>query len=81
MNNYIAGLYIRLSKEDENKKDINSESVENQINLLREYAFSNNYFVYDTYIDDGYTGTNFNRPSFMRLIKDIEDKKINMVIV
>ena len=81
MNNYQAGLYIRLSKEDENKKDINSESVENQINILREYTLSNNYSIYDIYIDDGYTGTNFNRPSFNRLIKDIEEKNINMVIV
>jgi len=81
MINYTAGLYIRLSKEDENKKNINSESVENQKDILNAYASKNNYMVYDTYIDDGYTGTNFNRPGFSRLISDIESKKINMVIV
>ena len=80
-NNYIVGLYIRLSKEDENKSSINSESVDNQINLLIDYANKNNYKIYDTYIDDGYTGTNFNRPGFNRLLNDIKDKKINMVIV
>ena len=81
MNNYQVALYIRLSKEDEHKTSINSESVENQVNLLNEYVLKNNYQVYDTYIDDGYTGTNFNRPSFNRLIKDIESKKVNMIIV
>ena len=81
MNEYKAALYIRLSKEDENKKSINSESIENQIDLLKEYAKKNNYFVFDIYIDDGYTGTNFNRPEFNRLIKDIETKKVNMIIV
>ena len=81
MNNYNAALYIRLSKEDENKIKTNSESVENQINMLNEYASKNNYHIYDTYIDDGFTGTNFNRPSFNRLISDIENKKINMIIV
>ena len=79
--NYNAALYIRLSKEDDSKIGINSESVENQKDLLLEYASDNKYSIYDTYIDDGYTGTNFNRPSFNRMIKDIENKKINLVIV
>ena len=79
--NYKVALYIRLSKEDENKNNLNSESVENQLNLLYEYSKKNNYFIYDTYIDDGYTGTNFNRPSFNRLLNDIENKKVNMIIV
>lgn len=78
---YKVALYIRLSKEDENKIGSNSESVENQISLLKEYAQKNNYYIYDIYIDDGFTGTNFNRPSFNRLLKDIELKNINMIIV
>ena len=78
---YQAALYIRLSKEDEVKKNTNSESVENQINLLTEFANKNKYQIYNTYIDDGYTGTNFNRPGFNELIKDIENKKVNMIIV
>ena len=80
--NYYAGLYIRLSKEDENKDIIdNSESVENQKQLLLKYIRENNYNLFDIYIDDGYTGTNFNRPSFLKMIDDIESKKINMVVV
>ena len=74
-----AGLYIRLSKEDDIKVMV-SESIKNQKSLLLQYTKENNIFVYDIYIDDGYSGTNFERPSFKRLIKDIEDKKINMVI-
>ena len=77
MNNYNAALYIRLSKEDDNKTSVNSESVDNQISLLTEYAKNNNYNIYDTYIDDVYTGTNFNRPSFKRMIKDIEKRILN----
>ena len=81
-NNYIVGLYIRLSKEDESK-DINdnSESIKNQKQLLLKYVKDNNYVLYDIYIDDGFTGTNYNRPAFQKMISDIENKKINMVVV
>lgn len=72
---FQAGLYIRLSKEDKN------ESIKNQKNLLIKYANDQNYKIVDTYIDDGYTGTNFKRPAFQRLLKDIKTKKINTVIV
>lgn len=72
---YQAGLYIRLSKEDKN------ESIKNQTRLLIDYANKMHYQIYDIYIDDGYTGTNFNRPAFKRLLKDIEDKKINLILV
>lgn len=77
--NYNVALYIRLSREDEDK-DNQSESIINQKSLLLQYVKENNLEVYDIYIDDGYSGTNFDRPAFNRLIKDIEDKKINMVI-
>lgn len=76
---YKVALYIRLSREDEDK-NTSSESIKNQISLLSQYAKENNLIVYDTYIDDGYSGTTFDRPAFNRMIKDIEDKKINMVI-
>ena len=80
MNNiYNVGLYIRLSREDDDK-NYESESITNQKSLLLQYARENNLRVYDIYIDDGYSGTNFDRPGFKRLIKDIELKKINMVI-
>ena len=76
--NYNAALYIRLSKEDGDKDE--SESVVNQRKILRRFAKENNYKVYDEYIDDGYSGTNFERPDFKRLILDIEKNKVNMVI-
>lgn len=77
-NNYTAGFYIRLSKEDENSGE--SQSVHNQRELLRAFAEKYNIKNYDYYIDDGYSGTNFARPSFERLRKDIESGKINMVV-
>ena len=75
---YNVAIYIRLSKEDGDKEEC--ESVINQRKILKAYAKENKYKIYDEYIDDGYTGTNFNRPSFKRMLKDIEDKKIKMVI-
>lgn len=74
MNNiYNVGLYIRLSREDDDK-NYESESITNQKSLLLQYAKENNLRVYDIYIDDGFSGTNFDRPGFIRLIKDIEKK-------
>ena len=75
---YHAALYIRLSKEDENIGP--SQSVTNQRSLLEEFVQQHRLSVYDTYIDDGWSGTNFDRPSFNRMIQDIEAKKVNMVI-
>ena len=76
---YNVGIYIRLSREDDDKV-YESESITNQKSLLLQYVKENNLRVYDIYIDDGYSGTNFDRPAFKRLINDIESKKINMVI-
>ena len=76
---YNVGLYIRLSREDDDK-NLESESITNQKSLLLQYVKENNLRVYDIYIDDGYSGTNFDRPDFNRLIVDIEQGKINMVI-
>ena len=76
---YNAGLYIRLSREDDDKLTI-SESIINQKSLLIQYATENNINIHDIYIDDGFSGTNFDRPGFNRLIKDIELKRVNMVI-
>ena len=76
---YSVGLYIRLSREDENKTDV-SESITNQKSLLLQYVKENNLRVYDIYIDDGYSGTTFDRPGFNRLIRDCENKLVNMVI-
>ncbi len=70
---FYAAIYIRLSREDGDKEE--SESVVNQRKILRAYAKENKYKIYDEYVDDGYTGTNFNRPDFKRMIEDIEKKK------
>lgn len=75
---YSVALYIRLSKEDD--KDGPSESVTNQKSMLKDFTDKQKLLVYDIYIDDGYSGTNFDRPEFKRMIEDIESKKINMII-
>ena len=75
---YRAALYIRLSKEDESEGP--SESVNNQQSLLNEFVRQYHLSVYDVYIDDGWSGTNFDRPGFRRMIADIENGKVNMVI-
>lgn len=75
---YHVALYIRLSKEDESAGP--SQSVQNQESLLREFVQQHRLSVFDTYVDDGWSGTNFDRPSFQRMIGDIETKKVNMVI-
>ena len=75
---YHAALYIRLSKEDENEGP--SQSVQNQESLLREFVQQHRLSVFDTYVDDGWSGTSFDRLSFQRMIGDIESKKVNMVI-
>ena len=79
---YKVAIYIRLSKEDVDKGFDESESITNQKSLLTEYVekLGWEYELVDIYIDPGYTGTNFNRPDFQRMIRDIENKKVNMVI-
>ena len=78
---FRVAIYIRLSREDLDKADsTDSLSVNNQKTVLMEYVKKNGYTLVDVYIDDGYTGTNFDRPAFKRMIKDIENGKIDMVI-
>lgn len=75
---YVA-LYIRLSVEDNKKRGC---SVENQKLVLHDYlADKPDFVVYDTYIDNGLTGTNFHRPGFQQMLSDIEAGHINCVIV
>lgn len=76
---YRAGAYVRLSVEDDNK-DIESVSITNQRAFIKEYAIKNNIEIYDYYVDDGYSGGNFDRPGFKRLISDIENRIIDCVI-
>lgn len=80
---YKAAAYIRISKEDlEKSVHIQEESIsiKNQRDIIMEYAKTNNIEIYDYYIDDGYSGGNFKRPGFQRMIHDIENSKINCVI-
>ena len=80
-NFYRVGLYIRLSESDEGKSyESESESIINQRSLLMDYVKKHGFTFVDEYVDDGFTGTNFDRPGFKRLIKDIESGKINCVI-
>lgn len=76
---YRAGAYVRLSIEDDNK-DIESVSITNQRAFIKDYAIKNNIEIYDYYVDDGYSGGNFDRPGFKRLINDIENGIIDCVI-
>lgn len=75
---YCAGLYIRLSREDEREGP--SQSVQNQRAMLETFVRQNKIAVYDVYIDDGWSGTSFDRPAFQRLLADIEAGRVNMVI-
>ena len=83
MNNidYKVGIYIRLSKEDEEKEKYSeSESIGNQRALLMQYIKENKLNFIAEYVDDGISGTSFDRPGFNKMIEDIENGKINMVI-
>lgn len=76
---YKAGAYVRLSIEDDNR-DIESVSITNQRAFIKDYAIKNNIEIYDYYVDDGYSGGNFDRPGFKRLINDIQNGIIDCVI-
>ena len=79
--NFKAGLYVRLSREDEDKNANDfSESIKNQKEFLSEYAIKHGYNIIDIYADDGISGTTFDRQDFNRMISDIEKGRINMVI-
>lgn len=77
---YKTALYIRLSREDGDNME--SESIKNQRDLLQmflEQAKENLVYI-DEYVDDGFTGSNFDRPSWKRLMTDIDNGKINTII-
>lgn len=78
INQKITALYCRLSLEDSRENE--SMSISNQKLMLKDYAEKNGMFQYEYYVDDGYTGRNFNRPSFQRMIADIEAGKVGCVI-
>ena len=81
MQKYKVAAYLRLSKQEfSNEKESNSITNQKLIidNYLKEHK---EYALVDYYIDDGYSGTNFNRPEYKRMFKDIVEGKINTVIV
>ena len=75
---YLVGIYCRLSKDD--GTDNESASIATQKSILTDYVKKQGWHLAKTYVDDGYSGTNFQRPSFQNMIKDIESGLINCVI-
>lgn len=75
---YRAAIYCRFSKDDGKTED--SSSIATQREMLSRYVREQGWTLSGEYVDDGYTGLNFNRPEFKRMIADIEDGKINCVI-
>ena len=75
---YNTALYLRLSRDDELQGE--SSSITTQRLMLRQYANENGLNVIDEYVDDGWSGTNFERPGFQRMITDIEGGKVNCVV-
>ena len=77
-----VAIYCRLSEEDRNKQlqTDDSESIQNQKMMLRQYAQTHDWEIYDTYSDDDYTGSDRRRPEFNRLLSDAENRKFNIVL-
>ena len=88
---YRAGLYERLSNENievacgevvvSKDDELESGSISTQKIFNEDFCKQRNIYIYDHYTDDGVSGATFDRADFNRMIKDIENKKINMVIV
>ncbi len=76
---YTAACYCRLSRDD--VQDGTSVSIETQKKILDDYCKSNDFNVFDFYCDDGFTGTNFERPNFKRMMSDLNNGAVNMVVV
>ena len=74
---YNTALYMRLSRDDESYGD--SVSIETQRTILRRFAEENNLHVVGEYIDDGWSGTNFDRPNFQRMMQDVDAGKVNCI--
>lgn len=76
-----VGIYCRLSIEDKNKAGSNdSQSIQNQKSMLRDYCIERGWEIYDIYADDGYSGIDRSRPAFCRLLRDCEQGKIDIVL-
>ena len=73
-----TALYLRLSKDDEGV--LESSSITSQRSILLEYAKAHNLTGLREYVDDGYSGTNFDRPAWQRLKRDVEQGQINCIL-
>jgi DNA invertase Pin-like site-specific DNA recombinase len=79
MGDYRVGMYLRLSKDDLRAGE--SASIENQRILLTKHIDEKGWKLEDSYIDDGWSGTNFQRPAFQRMMQDVQNKRINLLLV
>jgi site-specific DNA recombinase len=78
--NWLVGIYTRRSFDDNEEKE--SNTITNQKEMINNFiSKENNMTIVDYYVDDGYTGTDFNRPGFQEMMKDISDGRINTIIV
>ncbi len=77
-----VAIYVRLSDEDRDKryKEDESESIQNQRSLLCRYCEERNWDIYDIYCDENYSGTDFDRPDFQRMLHDCEAGRVNIVL-
>lgn len=74
---YRTGIYARLSSEDREE-----DTLENQIYLLKSHVEGQTDMILtDTYVDNGFSGTNFQRPQFIRMMEDVKSGKINCIVV
>ena len=78
-NSFDVGIYTRLSRDD-NNGNLESMSIGNQRQILSDYVKEKGWNLVEAYIDDGFSGTNFDRPDFKRMLKDIEKGRINCVV-
>ncbi len=73
-----VALYVRVSTEEQ---AINGDSLRTQREELTKYALSNGFHIYGIYEDDGFSATNLNRPALQKLLKDVEQNKINRILI
>lgn len=76
---YRAALYCRLSKDDDDRTG-DSSSIQTQKSLLEDYCRGHGFLIHGFYVDDGYSGLNYDRPDFQRMLTDIDNGIVNMVI-
>ena len=77
---YHAAIYLRISRDDEDKSE--SDSIQNQRELLKAYIEKRSELeLADEFVDDGYSGTNFDRPGFQKMMDRVQEKTINCIIV